>query len=120
MLESFALTAGFGKARAAEIRLCVEEMLTERIINAYADVGEISLKLVFFKDYFRVVFTDRGFEYDIHKDEASNYSAQIILGHVDAFTTSDEEDGYRSYSMDFIYENSFDIKSFLKNRQEKI
>lgn len=119
MLESFALTAGFGKARAAEIRLCVEEMLTERIINAYADVGEISLKLVFFKDYFRVVFTDRGFEYDIHKDEASNYSAQIILGHVDAFTTSDEEDGYRSYSMDFIYENSFDIKSFLKNRQEK-
>jgi len=113
MIENTAAAIGFNRKRVSEISLCVEEFLTERIINAYADVGDIDIFVSFLPEYMRIGFADRGFEYDIHKDEKTNLSARLILKYVDAFTTLHDEEKGRSYAMDFIYEEDFSIREFL-------
>ncbi len=121
MIENIASAIGFDHKRTSEITLCVEEFLTERIINAYADVGDINIFVSFLPDYMRIGFSDKGFEYDIHKDDKTNLSARLILKYVDAFSTLYDEEKGRSYAMDFIYEKDFSISDFLMAhvREEK-
>ena len=113
IIESVAQELGFHKHRAAQIRLSCEEMLTERIINAYADVGSVELGVILTPEFMRVRFSDSGLEYDIHRNEKTNLSARLILKYVDGFTTVSMTANKKAYCMDFVFEEEFDVVSFL-------
>ncbi|MCR4741058.1 MAG: AMP-binding protein [Lachnospiraceae bacterium] len=113
MLKVAAKTLGFSQKRAENICLSCEEMLTERIVNAYVDVGDVTLSVVLMPEFMRVRFGDSGMEYDIHKDESTNISARLILKYVDGFTTLYPEQNKRIYCMDFLYDKDFDVREFL-------
>ena len=72
LIQSVAEALGFSKRRVMNIRLSCEEMLTERIINAYTDVGNVEIRVLLMPEYMRVGFLDSGMEYDIHRNEKTN------------------------------------------------
>ncbi|MBQ9057601.1 MAG: AMP-binding protein [Atopobiaceae bacterium] len=112
MVDSLADAVGFNKRRAMQLRLAVEEMLTERIMDAYSGAGDIHVKLTLMPDWLRVSFSDDGVEYVIDKRRDTSMSAKIILGSVDDFHT-EWRDGKPIYCMDFLYDDYLDIKAFL-------
>ncbi len=119
MVDSLADAVGFGKRRAMQIRLAVEEMLTERIMDAYSGAGDIHVKLTLMPDWLRVSFSDSGAEYVIDKRRDTSMSAKIILGSVDDFHTEWRE-GKPIYCMDFLYDEYLDIQSFLLKSREAL
>ena len=108
-----AQAVGFSAKKIVKIRLATEEFLTERIINAYTDVGDIRVKILFYPDMMAVQFSDGGQEYDIHKDEKTNISARLILNSVDSFSIEKNADAKSEYRLSFLYENPIDIQEFL-------
>ena len=90
----------------------IEEMLSERIMDAYSGAGDIRMRLTLMEDWLRVTFSDDGAEYVIDKRRDTSLSARIILGSVDNFHTTYRQ-GKPEYHMDFLYDDNLDIKEFL-------
>lgn len=118
MIEALAFSIGFSNTRAHHIRLAVEEMLTERIVNISLNTESIDVAVVFMPDWLRVQISDDGAKYDIHKDEATNISAKLIMSMVDSFSTLETENQKPIYCLDFLYEKEFDIKNFLLSHEK--
>ena len=112
LVSELAAGVGFNSRRALSIRLAVEEMLTERITDAYSAAGNIRVKITLMPEWLRVSFSDTGAEYFIDKRRDTSMSARIILKAVSDFHT-DYPDGKPVYCMDFLYENEFSIQGFL-------
>lgn len=114
MVENLMEAIGFGRKDKRRIRLAAEEMLIERITNAFADVGDINLQVLLFRDWVTLRFTDGGTPYSIEKDSASSYSAMIILKMVDSYQRGHAEDGKPVYWFSFLYDKDFDVNNFMK------
>ncbi|MBE6818887.1 MAG: hypothetical protein E7517_07015 [Ruminococcaceae bacterium] len=112
LVDELASAIGYNKKRALSIRLAVEEMLTERILDAYSDAGNIRVRITLMPEWLRISFSDSGAEYFIDKRRDTSMSAKIILKAVSDFHT-DYVDGNPVYCMDFLYENEFNIREFL-------
>ena len=113
LVSELAAGVGFSSRRAMSIRLAVEEMLTERITDAYSAVGNIRVKITLMPEWLRVSFSDTGAEYFIDKRRDTSMSAKIILKAVSDDFHTDYPDGKPVYCMDFLYENEFSIREFL-------
>ena len=107
-----ATSIGYKKQKAVAIRLAVEEMLNERITNAYTGAGDIRVKITLMREWLRISFSDNGAEYFIDKRRDSSASAKIILAAVSDFHT-EYMNGKPIYCMDFIYEKETDIQAFM-------
>lgn len=119
MLEELAKGVGFSEPKAQQICLAAEEMLLERIHNAYTDVGDICIEVIFMPQVMRVRFSDFGVPYDIKKNLATNESAMIILGIVDHYTRLSLPDSRPAYCLDFLYEEHIDIDRFLAEQTQE-
>ena len=118
LVSELAADIGFSKRRAMGIRLAVEEMLIERIMDAYSAAGNIRLKITLMPEWLRISFSDNGAEYFIDKRRDTSMSAKIILKAVSNFHT-DYPDGKPVYCMDFLYEQDINIEEYLmRNRGE--
>ena len=119
MASDLAQAVGFSRRRMMSIRLAVEEMLTERIMDAYSAAGSIRVRITLMPEWLRVSFSDDGAEYFIDKRRDTSMSAKIILKAVSDFHT-DYPDGKPVYCMDFLYENEFSIQVFLMKSKEEM
>lgn len=118
MVEKYAIAFGFNPKRASRIRLACEEMLTERILNAFEDVGDIYLYCVCFRDFMRLTFEDSGQVYDFDKQRKKSESAKIISFVADDMSITRKKDSnMTSYNLDFIYSSDFDITEFLASHE---
>ena len=117
MISELAGAIGYSRRRIMSIRLAVEEMLTERIMDAYSAAGEIRVKITLMPEWMRVAFSDQGAEYFIDKRRDTSMSAKIILKAVSDFHT-DYPEGRPVYCMDFLYENEVNIQEFLMKNEE--
>ncbi len=112
MAGELAQAVGFSQRRVVSIRLAVEEMLTERITDAYSAAGDIRVRIILMPEWLRIAFSDDGAEYFIDKRRDTSMSAVMILKAVSDFHT-DYPKGKPVYCMDFLYENDFSIQNFL-------
>ena len=119
MASELAQSVGFSRRRLMSIRLAVEEMLTERITDAYSAAGDIRMRITLMPEWLRISFSDDGAEYFIDKRRDTSMSAKIILKAVSDFHT-DYPEGKPVYCMDFLYENEFSIQEFLMKSKEEI
>jgi fatty-acyl-CoA synthase len=119
MASELAQAVGFSRRRLMSIRLAVEEMLTERIMDAYSAAGNIRVRITLMPEWLRISFSDDGAEYFIDKRRDTSMSAKIILKAVSDFHT-DYPDGKPVYCMDFLYENEFSIQEFLMKSKEEM
>ena len=118
MASELAQSVGFSRRRVMSIRLAAEEMLTERIMDAYSAAGDIRVKITLMPEWLRIAFSDDGTEYNIDKRLDTSMSAKIILKAVSNFHT-DYPGGKPVYCMDFLYENDFSIRDFLMKSKEE-
>lgn len=118
LVEEEALRIGFAPKRSGQIRGAAEDFLTERIMNAYEDVGDITMDICFMADWFRLRFSDNGELYDFQKNKETNRSAKRILDCVDSFGVY-EKGGKQIYYLDFLYDRDFDIRQFLLEHERK-
>lgn len=118
LVSELASNTGFTRRRTMQIRLAVEEMLTERITDAYSAAGDIRVRITLMPEWLRVSFSDSGAEYFIDKRRDTSMSARIILKAVNDFHT-DYPDGKPVYCMDFLYETDFSIREFLLRSKEE-
>lgn len=118
MAEKLAEAVGFSRNRIRSTFAAVEEMLTERILDAYAGAGKIRVKFTLMPEWLRITFSDSGAEYFIDKRRDTSMAAKIILNAVDNFHT-DYVDGKPIYCMDFLYESDFSIQDFLISSKEE-
>ena len=118
MASELAQAVGFSRRRVMSIRLAVEEMLTERIMDAYSAAGNIRVRITLMPEWLRISFSDDGAEYFIDKRRDTSMSAKIILKAVSDFHT-DYPNGKPVYCMDFLYENEFSIQDFLMKSKEE-
>ena len=118
MVEKYALEFGFRPKKASRIRLACEEMLTERILNAFEDVGDISVYCICFRNFMRLTFEDSGQLYDFDKQRKKSESAKIIAFVADDMSiTRKRESNMTSYNLDFIYSSDFDVTEFLASHE---
>ncbi len=117
MIEGYALQFGLDAKHARRVKLASEEMLVERIINAFDDVGDIHLDLVCYRDFFRLVFKDSGQPYDFEKQRKTSDSAKIIAFAADDISITTDSNGNYNYNLDFLFDSDFDIKSFLASHE---
>ena len=112
MAQELAEQLKFSKEQALRIRLSVEEMLTERIANAYEDNGEIEVDIMLMPHWLRIRFVDTGKSYRLDAPDAS-ISAKIILHNVDGYFSRTDEHGKAEYCLDYEYAEDFDVKAYL-------
>ena len=117
LIQDLAEQLGFRKRQVTRIRLAVEEMLTERIANAYEEGGEISLEVVLMPQWLRLRFSDTGKPYRLEGDDIS-LSARIILTNVDAYSSSITNDNIAGCNLDWQYPEGFDINEYLIRNKE--
>ena len=118
LVSELAADIGFSRRRAMGIRLAVEEMLTERIMDAYSAAGNIRLRITLMPEWLRISFSDSGAEYFIDKRRDTSMSAKIILKAVSNFHT-DYSDGKPVYCMDFLYEQDINIQEYLMRNSKQ-
>ena len=117
MIEEFSSQIGFAKVQSVRIRLSVEEMITDRINNAYDKNGEMKMEVQLMPQWLRLKFTDNGREYRLDSEEAS-ISAKIIVGNVDAYYSESTKYGEATYILDYNYAEGFDVKRYLMYHSE--
>jgi len=115
MVQDIAEQLSFKRKQVNRIRLAVEEMLTERITNAYDGDGNITMEVVLMPQWFRIRFVDSGKIYRLDDRDAS-ISAKIILANVDAYSSVMDENDKTGYNLDWQYSDKFDIQGFLKEQ----
>ena len=113
MIEEYALQFGLDARHARRVRLASEEMLIERIINAFDDVGDIHLDFVCYRNFLRLVFKDSGQPYDFEKQRKTSESAKIIAFAADDMSITTDSNGNYNYNLDFLFASDFDVKTFL-------
>ncbi len=118
MIEQLASQIGFDEEKAGMIRLSVEEMLTDRIDNAFEENGVIRMEVLLMPQWLRLRFTDTGRKYSLESEDAS-MSARIILANVDSYSSEETEKGETVYSLDYQYSNDFDVKDYLMRFKEE-
>jgi len=102
----------FSDRQIKRVRLAVEEMLTERINNAYESGGNIRLDVVLMPQWLRFTFADNGKKYRL-EDVENSLSAKIILANVDSYSVDTAADGKVEYHLDFQYADDFDVKEYI-------
>ena len=117
MIEQLANQLGFDEEKAGKIRLSVEEMLTDRIDNAFEENGIIRMEVLLMPEWLRLRFTDTGRKYSLEAEDAS-FSAKIILANVDSYSSGENEKGETIYSLDYVYDEGFDVKDYLMRFKE--
>ncbi len=117
MIEQLASQLGFDEEKAGKIRLSVEEMLTDRIDNAFEENGIIRMEVLLMPEWLRLRFTDTGRKYSLEAEDAS-FSAKIILANVDSYSSGENEKGETIYSLDYVYDEGFDVKDYLMRFKE--
>ncbi len=117
MIEQLADQLGFNEEDEGRIRLSVEEMLTDRINNAFEENGTIRLEVLLMPDWLRLRFTDTGRKYSL-EDEEGSLSAKIILANVDSYSTGEGEKGETQYCLDYQYSEEFNVKDYLMSYRE--
>ena len=117
MIEQLADQIGFDEEKAGRIRLGVEEMLTDRISNAFEENGEIRMEVLLMPEWLRLRFTDTGRRYLLESEDAS-ISARIILENVDSYSTAETEKGETEYCLDYTYDDGFDVTGYLMQFKE--
>ena len=117
MVSDLAETIGYSKRMVITMSLAVEEMLNERIMDAYTASGDIRVKITLMKEWLRISFTDDGAEYFIDKRKDTSTCARNILKAVSDFHT-EYMNGRPVYCMDFLYEKELDIQGFLLKSME--
>ncbi len=118
MIKSLSDRFRFSESSTLQICLAVESMLNERILNAYADVGDITVSVKLMKSALRIEFYDNGDKYFSNKNAASNECAANILKYVDKFSINQENKGHSVYCMDFNYGKDFDVKQFIMDNHK--
>ncbi len=113
MVGSLAEKFCFKPLRVGHIKKAVQAILTDRILNAYVDVGEITVKVRAFKNFMRVKFRDKGDKFFVEDDENTAKTARTILKYVSNFSTKKEEKGQSVYCLDFAWEDGFDVADCL-------
>ena len=117
MIQQLAEQIGFTSERAESIRLSVEEMLTDRINNAFEENGEIRIEVLLMPQWLRLRFTDTGRKYSLEAEDAS-LSARIILANVDSYASGETDKGETEYCLDYQYDDSFNVKDYLMRYKE--
>ena len=117
LVSDLAETIGYTKRMVITMRLAVEEMLNERILDAYTASGDIRVKITLMTEWLRISFSDNGTEYFIDKRRDTSTCARNILSAVSDFHT-DYMNGKPVYCMDFLYEKELDIREFLLKSME--
>ena len=117
MIQQLANQLGFNEEEEGMIRLSVEEMLTDRIDNAFEENGLIRMEVLLMPQWMRLRFTDTGRKYSLDSEEAS-ISARIILANVDAYSTGENAEGETEYCLDYQYEDDFNVKAYLMKYKE--
>lgn len=113
-IENIAIAFGFDDNKTNKVRLAVEEFLTDRVQNAYDEVGYIFVRVIIFNNYMRIVFSDNGQEFIIDNKKPDAIIPKIILGIVDNFEIHKNINGMTEYYMDFIFKENLDVDEFLK------
>ena len=111
-VSDLAETIGYSKHMVTIMGLAVEEMLNERIMDAYTASGDIRIKITLMAEWLRISFSDNGAEYFIDKRRDTSTCARNILQAVSDFHT-EYMNGKPVYCMDFLYEKELDIQEFL-------
>ena len=117
MMEECAANLGFSKRRAIKVRGAAEEILIMRV-NEADEIGDINVKLLYMHDFLRIVVTDPGMAFDPSREEQRKLSSAILLKLVDDFSWQVLPDGKYEVSIDFAYEQDWDIKGFLLKHQD--
>jgi len=117
MISQLAEQLSFDQEKAENIRLSVEEMLTDRIDNAYDENGEIRMEVLLMPQWMRLRFTDTGRKYSLEAEDAS-ISARIILANVDSYASGENKAGETEYCLDYQYSEDFDVKEYLLKFKE--
>ena len=118
LVQGLAEQIGFRGKRVNRIRVSVEEMLTERIANAYDTNGEIKVEVILMPHWMRIRFTDSGKAYRLDDKDAS-ISAKIILANVDAYGSSLAGEKQVGNNLDWQYADDFDINEYLMYNKEE-
>lgn len=118
MIQQLSDQLGFDEENAERIRLSVEEMLTDRIDNAFEENGEIRMEVLLMPQWMRLRFTDTGRKYSLESEDAS-ISARIILANVDIYSSGEDENGKTEYCLDYQYINDFNVKDYLMKYRER-
>ena len=90
LVQGLAEQLGFRGKKVFRIRMSVEEMLTDRIDNAFDENGEIRMEVLLMPQWMRLRFTDTGRKYSLESEDAS-ISARIILANVDSYMSRENE-----------------------------
>ena len=112
LISQLADQLGFDVEKAENIRLSVEEMLTDRIDNAFDENGEIRMEVLLMPQWMRLRFTDTGRKYLLESADAS-ISARIILANVDSYASGENSEGETEYCLDYVYCEDFNVKDYL-------
>ena len=118
MVQGLAEQIGFRGKKVYQIRMSVEEMLTERIEHAYDTNGEITVEVILMPHWMRIRFTDTGKAYRLDDKDAS-ISAKIILANVDAYGTSLTGEKVVGNNLDWQYAEGFDVNEYLRYNKEE-
>ena len=118
LVQGLAEQLGFRGKKVFQIRMAVEEMLTERIANAYDANGEITVEVILMPHWLRIRFTDAGKPYQLGAKDAS-ISARIILSNVDAYGTSLGGEKVVGTNLDWQYAKEFDVSEYLLYHKEE-
>ena len=118
LIQGLAEQLGFRGKKVYQIRISVEEMLTERIAHAYDTNGDITMDVILMPHWMRVRFTDSGKAYRLDDKDAS-VSAKIILANVDAYGTSLTGETLVGNNLDWQYAEGFDINEYLMYQKEE-
>ena len=118
MIQGLAEELGYRGKKVFQIRMAVEEMLTERIANAYNTNGEITMDVILMPHWMRIRFTDTGKAYRLDDKDAS-ISAKLILANVDAYGTSLGGEKLVGNNLDWQYAEGFDINEYLLYHKEE-
>ena len=117
MVKQLANQLQFDEEKESMIRLSVEEMLTDRISNAFEENGEIRMEVLLMPQWMRLRFTDTGRK-DLLESEDASISAKIILANVDSYSTGESEAGETEYCLDYLYNDDFNVKDYLMRYKE--
>ena len=117
LVQGIARELQFSEKRISRIRLAVEEMLTERISNAYDSEGKITVEVILLPQWIRVRFRDTGRPYRLD-GENSSLSARIILANADAYSSHVTDRKMAVSCLDWQYAEGFDINRYLLRYRE--
>lgn len=107
--------SGFSEAKARNIRLCVEEMLLERVSGAYMEPGNLKMNFDLWPDFLRIVFSDEGSFLDFgHLSAEADASLRIIAHYTDRITCTKGEDGTNTYAFDYLYDKDYDARTYFQ------